>query len=121
MALAHTLSPTCSLDHRLTSSQPFHRRLQNLQNKSADSYPRLLFRGGPGAGPSNNRSEPDSFRVRVQAVGRGQKGMEVAREVSREMLLWRRLSAIPYVVRMSGDFLPKLCVVTGTRPSVWKL
>jgi hypothetical protein len=47
--------------------------------------------------------------------------MEVARRVSREVLLWRRLSARPYMVRMSGDFLPKLCVVTSTRQSVWKL
>jgi hypothetical protein len=59
--------------------------------------------------------------VRVQAEGKDQ-GRDGGRAKSKPQNAFVAAPfGVPYMVRVSGDFLPKRNVVTSTRPSVCEL
>lgn len=90
--------------------------------KSADSYPRLPFRGSP-------KDQTLEQRIRAGKLpsksANGQEGPErdggSAKSEPQKCFCGGAFRRNPYMVRVSGDFLPKLFVVTSTKLSVCKL
>ena len=120
MALAHTLSPTCSDNRRLASSRRSTVRQQDPRGQECRLISSSPLSRQPK--PVPRPASPSGQLPDESASGRMSPGRDGGRTKSKP----RNASVAapfgdPYMVRVSGDFLPKLCVVTSARMSVCKL